>query len=93
MMGSYHCGVTSCGERLSKDFFHKLKAYLFSCSISNNRIKIHYHAEINTCQTRGRVLSRWLNCIGMLIDNMIGPVIVFQIFNSIGELDAANLSN
>ena len=41
---------------------------------------------------KGRVLSRWLNCIGLLIDNMIVPVIVFQIFNSIAELGAANLS-
>ena len=50
-----------------------------------------YHAEINTCQTRGRVLSRWLNCIGLLIANMIVPVIVLQIFNSIAELGTANL--
>ena len=30
------CGVTSCGERLSKDFFHKLRACLLSCSNNNN---------------------------------------------------------
>ena len=34
------CGVISCGERLSKDFFHKLKACLFSCSHNNNTMMI-----------------------------------------------------
>ena len=34
-----------------------------------------------------------MNCTGLLIDNVIVPVIVFQIFNSIAELGAANLSN
>ena len=37
----YLCGVTSCGERLSKDFVHKLKACLFSCLNNNNTIMIH----------------------------------------------------
>ena len=32
------CDVTSCGERLSNDFFHKLKACLLSCSNNNNTI-------------------------------------------------------
>ena len=32
-------------------------------------------------------------CIALLIDKMIVPVTVFQIFNSIAELGAANLSN
>ena len=50
------------------------------------------HAGISTCQTRGRVLSRWLKCIGLLIDNTIVPVIVFQIFNLIAQLGAANLT-
>ena len=33
----------------------------------------------------------WIALIGLLIDNMIVPVTVFQIFNSIAELGAANL--
>ena len=36
----YFCGMISCGERLSKAFFHRLKACLFSCS-NNNTIMIH----------------------------------------------------
>ena len=35
------CDIDPCGERLSKDFFHKLKACLFSCSNNNNTIMIH----------------------------------------------------
>ena len=52
---------------------------------------IPYHAGINTCQTTGMVLFKWLNCIWLLIDNIIVPVIVFLIFKSIAELGAANL--
>ena len=50
-----------------------------------------YHAGINIRKTMGRILSRWLNCIGLLIDNMIVPVTVFQIFNSVAKLGTANL--
>ena len=46
------CVVIFCGERLSKDFFHKLKACLFSCSNNNNMIMIHLSHWDNTCQTR-----------------------------------------
>ena len=87
------CGVISCGERLSKDFFHKLKACLFSCSNSSNTIMIHLSCWDQHLPERGRVFSRWLNCIGLLIDNIVVPVIVFKIFNSIADLGAANLSN
>ena len=84
--------MTSCGDRLSKEFFHNLKACLLSRSNNDNTIMIlTYHARFNTRKTRGRILSTWLKCIGLLKDNMIVLVTVFQIFNSI-KLGAANLT-
>ena len=46
MMGFTQTGyfvvyMISCGEKLSKDFFHKFKACLFNCSNNNNTIMIH----------------------------------------------------
>ena len=87
------CGVTSCGERLSMDFIHKLKACLLRCSNNNNTIMIHLSRWDQHLQNKG---------VGYFPDIELQWVVdrqhdcssdCFKIFNSIAELGAANLSN
>ena len=87
----YLCGVISCGERLSKDFFHKLKACLFSCSNNNITIMIHLsrwdHLPNKGYDTFKMIALHWV------VDTQHDcSSDCFQIFNSIAELGSANVS-
>ena len=74
-----------------------LKACLFSWLNNNNMIMIHLSHWDQHLLEKGRVLSRWLNCIGLLLDNMIVLVIVsifsIQLLNLLGAANLTEVSN
>ena len=91
------CVVISHRVRLTDYFFSLLGACLFNCShmYNNNTIIIHLSCWDQHLLTIVVVLfqCRWLNCIELLTDNMIVPVIFYQILNSVAKLSSAYLSN
>ena len=85
--------MISCGERLSKDFFHKLKACLFSSSNNNNTIMIDQSRWDQHLADKGMGTFQMIELHWVVERQHDFSSDCFPFFNSVAELATANLSN